>query len=61
MHKEEPRWLKPPQDKKIKVPFLKGIPLKVVDNEKVEYEVEVEKNKMRLIVNLKDTFEMSKG
>ncbi len=39
MQKEEPRWLIAPPDKSIRVPFLKGIPVKALENEKMEYEV----------------------
>lgn len=37
------------------------MPIKALENEKVEYEAETEKGKIRLVVNLKDTYEMSKG
>ncbi len=56
MHKEEPRWLLAPPQKHLKLPFLKGIPIKALENEKVEYQAETDKGKIRLIANLKDTF-----
>lgn len=56
MQKEEPRWLIAPPDKNLKVPFLKGVPVKALENEKMEYEVETEKGKIRMIAEVKSTF-----
>jgi myosin heavy subunit len=43
------------------VPYLRGVPVKALENEKVEYEAEMEKGKIKLIAHVRDTFEMSKG
>ena len=32
MHKDEPRWIVTPSDKKLNLPFLRGIPVKVFEN-----------------------------
>lgn len=61
MHREEARWLLAPPEKGLAEPFVKGTPVRALENERVEYEVETEKGKIKVVASLKDTFEMSRG
>lgn len=61
MHKEEARWLVAPPEKGLREPFVRGTPLRALENERVEYEVETEKGRVRVVASVRDTFEVSRG
>jgi myosin heavy subunit len=61
MHKGEARWIVAPTDKGLSVPFLRGTPRQVLNNDQMEYEVESSKGKFTVVAKLQDTYEMSKG
>ncbi|CAM6000777.1 unnamed protein product [Sphagnum balticum] len=61
MHKEEARWVVVPSDRGLTVPFLKGIPVRALENESMEYECEGSTGKIVLAATAKETYELSKG
>jgi hypothetical protein len=61
MHQAEPRWLLAPPNQGLPVPFLKGVPRKVLDNDQMLYEADTPKGKLSITAKYKETYEMSKG
>ena len=44
----EPKWIKAPPDYEKEIPFLKGVPIKAIENSSMQYQVETPKGKILL-------------
>lgn len=55
------KWLEAPESLELKIPFIRGRPLKPISNDVVEYEVQTDRGSATLRVHNDQSYLMSNG
>lgn len=57
----EMKWIETPDDLKLDSPYLKGLPLRPVGDNKIQYEVNTGNGSIKILIPNEKTHLMSKG